>query len=365
MKHLILKNKNLNIDEQYMSRCIQLAYLGAGNVAPNPMVGAVLVFENKIIGEGYHQKYGEPHAEVNCINSVKEEDKHFIEKSTLFVSLEPCSHYGKTPPCADLIIKNKIPKVVIGTKDVNEKVAGKGIEKLKNAGVEVVTGILENECVALNKRFFTFHQKQRPFIILKWAQSANGKIGSNTNERILISNDYSSRLVHKWRSEETGILVGFNTALKDNPSLTTRLWKGKNPVRIVIDTGLKDIGLKLPSSSNLFSKETNTIVFNFVDNFIQENIQFTKLKNENYLKEMLHSLYDLNIQSVLVEGGAKTIQSLIDDGLWDEARVIVNEELIIESGMNAPELKYFKFVKQEKYFNDTIHYWVPQIQTNI
>jgi diaminohydroxyphosphoribosylaminopyrimidine deaminase/5-amino-6-(5-phosphoribosylamino)uracil reductase len=333
--------------EQFMSRCIQLAKLGAGNVAPNPMVGAVLVFDNKIIGEGYHQRYGEAHAEVNCINSVKEENKHLIEKSTIFVSLEPCSHYGKTPPCADLIIKNKIRKVVIGTKDINKKVAGKGIEKLKNAGLEVVTGILENECKALNKRFFTFHQKQRPFIILKWAQSLNGKIGSDTNERIIISNDYSNRLVHKWRSEEAAILVGYNTALKDNPALTTRLWQGKNPVRVVIDKQLK-----LPSSAKLFSKETNTVIFNFVKNSIEKNLSFIKVKNENCIEEILHSLYDLNIQSVLVEGGAKTLQSFIDTGFWDEARVIINEEMIIENGIDAPEIKNFNLVKQEKNFSD-------------
>lgn len=352
MKHLILKDTDLNIDEQYMSRCIQLAKLGAGNVAPNPMVGAVLVFDNRIIGEGYHQKYGEAHAEVNCINSVKEENKNLIEKSTIFVSLEPCSHYGKTPPCADLIIKNKIPKVVIGIKDIYKKVAGSGIEKLKNAGLEVVTGILENECIALNKRFFTFHQKQRPFIILKWAQSANGKIGSNTNERIFISNDFSNRLVHKWRSEEAAILVGYNTALKDNPALTTRLWRGKDPARIVIDKQLK-----LPSSAKLFSKQTNTIIFNFVKNSTEKNLTFIKLKKENYLEEILNSLYDLNIQSVLIEGGAKTLQSFIDIGFWDEARVIVNEEMIIENGINAPEMKNFKLVTEERFFSDIIHYY--------
>jgi len=350
----------LNNDEQYMSRCIQLAKLGAGNVAPNPMVGAVLVFENKIIGEGYHQKYGEAHAEVNCIKSVKEENINLIEKSTMFVSLEPCAHYGKTPPCADLIIKNKIPKVVIGTKDIYKEVAGNGIAKLKNAGAEVVTGILEKECIELNKRFFTFYQKQRPYIFLKWAQSANGKMGSNTNERILISNDYSNRLVHKWRSEEAAILVGFNTALKDNPTLTTRLWKGKNAARIVIDTGLKGISLELPLSSNLYNKETNTIVFNFVKNSINKNLRFIKLKKENYLEELLHFLFDLKIQSVLVEGGAKTLQSFIDADLWDEARVIMNEELRIMNGISSPELKDFKLVKQEKYFSDSINYYLKK-----
>jgi len=349
----------VNDDEKYMSRCIQLAKLGAGNVAPNPMVGAVLVYENKIIGEGYHQKYGEAHAEVNSINNVHEKNKTLFEKSTIYVSLEPCAHHGKTPPCADLIIKNKIKKAVIGCQDIYKEVAGKGIEKLQNAGVEVVTGVLEKECKDLNKRFFTFHQKQRPYIILKWAQSANGKIGSNNEERILISNDYSNRLVHKWRSEEAAILIGTNTALKDNPSLTTRLWKGNNPLRVVIDKELK-----LPSGSRLFSKETNTVVFNFVKNAVEENLNFIKIEKENFLQEMLFSLYQLNLQSVLVEGGAKTLQSFINAGLWDEARVITNEKMVIENGIGSPEMKNFLLVTQEKHFNDVINYYENNATAN-
>lgn len=339
-------------DEQYMARCIQLAKLGAGNVAPNPMVGAVLVYEDKIIGEGYHKKYGGPHAEVNCINNVNEGDKSLIEKSTLYVSLEPCAHHGKTPPCADLIIKNKIKKVVIGCGDIYEKVAGKGIEKLQNAGVETVTAILEKECMELNKRFFTFHQKKRPFIILKWAQSANGKIGSPDNKRIFISNEYSNRLVHKWRSEEAGILVGTNTVLKDDPLLTTRLWKGKNPARILIDKELK-----VPLSKKIFNEDAKTIIFNLHKNTFEKNFQFIKLDNDNFLNEILQSLFENDIQSVLVEGGSKTLQSFIDTGLWEEARVITNEELIIEDGIAAPEMKNFESVKQEKYFSDLIYYY--------
>lgn len=342
-----------------MDRCIQLAKLGAGNVAPNPMVGAVLIFENKIIGESYHQKYGEAHAEVNCINNVDEKDKSLIQKSTLYVSLEPCAHHGKTPPCADLIIKNKIKKVVIGCQDVYKEVAGKGIGKLENAGVEVITGILEKECKDLNKRFFTFHQKQRPYIILKWAESANGKIGSNNIQRILISNDYTNRVVHKWRSEEAAILIGTNTALTDKPFLTTRLWKGNNAVRIVIDKELK-----LPPGANLFSKETNTIIFNFVKNSIEENLNFIKINKENLLQEMLLSLYQLNIQSVLVEGGAKTLQSFIDVGFWDEARVITNKKMVIENGIAAPEMRDFLFVTEEKYFNDRINYYQNKTTVN-
>ncbi len=342
----------LTSDEQYMSRCLQLAKSGAGNVAPNPMVGAVLVYEDKIIGEGFHQKYGEAHAEVNCINSVKDEDKPLIEKSTMYVSLEPCSHFGKTPPCSDLIVRQKIKKVVIGCGDVYEEVAGKGIERLRNAGIEVVTGILEKESKELNKRFFTFHLQKRPYIILKWAQSANGKIGSKSGERIFISNDYSNRIVHKWRSEEAAILVGKNTVLKDDPALTTRLWKGKNPARIVIDPKLE-----LGASLRVFNKEAKTFIFNLSKNASEENIEYIGLQQKNFLQKMLSSIYKYEIQSVLIEGGAKTLQSFIDQDLWDEGRVITNRETIIEGGINAPEMKNFRFLRKENYFTDTISYF--------
>ncbi len=341
----------MNIDEQYMSRCIQLAKFGEGIVAPNPMVGAVLVYEDKIIGEGYHKKYGQAHAEVNCINSVPVENKNLIDKSTLYVSLEPCSHFGKTPPCTDLIILNKIPKVIVGSKDIFKEVAGKGFKKLKDAGVEVTTGVLEKECIELNKRFFTFHQNFRPYIILKWAQSANGKIGKK-NTKVLISNDYSNRLVHKWRSEEAGILIGTNTAEKDDPLLTTRLWDGNNPVRIIID---KD--LRLPSSLSIFNNEAKTIVYNLLKDSTQENLLYIKIKKENFIDQLLHSLFEMNIQSVLLEGGTRTLQPFIDAGLWDEARVITNQDLIIESGINAPEMKNFTLEKQERYAGDVITYF--------
>ena len=342
-----------------MKRCIELAKKGAGNVAPNPMVGAVLVYENKIIGEGYHQKYGQAHAEVNCINNVAEEDKTLINPSTLYVSLEPCSYFGKTPPCADLIIQKKIRKVVIGCQDVFKEVSGKGIQKLKDAGIEVVTGVLENECIYLNKRFFTFHEKFRPYIILKWAQSINGKIGTKGNERVLISNNYSNRLVHKWRGEEAAILIGTNTALQDDPLLTTRLWHGKNPVRIIIDKELR-----LSPTLKVFNGEAKTIVYNLVKNLNEETLVHIKLargapygEKENFIDQLIQSLFEMNIQSVLVEGGSKTLQSFIDNNLWDEARVITNEELIIESGIAAPEMKNFILEKQERYLNDVISYF--------
>jgi diaminohydroxyphosphoribosylaminopyrimidine deaminase/5-amino-6-(5-phosphoribosylamino)uracil reductase len=339
-------------DEQYMSRCIQLARLGGGYVAPNPMVGAVLVYENKIIGEGYHKKYGEAHAEVNCINSVLPENKILIEKSIIYVSLEPCNHFGKTPPCSDLIIRNNIKKVVVGCKDSYAEVSGRGIQKLQEAGVEVVVGVLENECRDLNKRFFCFHEKRRPYIILKWAQSTNGKIGALNDERILISNDYSNRLVHKWRSEEAGILIGTATAQKDNPSLTTRSWTGKNPVRIIIDNQLK-----LSSKLNVFDHQETTIIYNKLKNAIEGNLQFIKLDNDDFLEQLLHSVYKMNIQSILVEGGSKTLQSFIDADLWDEARIITNEQMIIENGIAAPQMKGFHCTQQEKYFSDRIGYY--------
>jgi diaminohydroxyphosphoribosylaminopyrimidine deaminase / 5-amino-6-(5-phosphoribosylamino)uracil reductase len=344
----------LTRDEQYMSRCLGLAKLGAGNVAPNPMVGAVLVYEDKIIGEGYHQKYGEVHAEVNCINNVEEENKFLIEKSTLYVSLEPCSHFGKTPPCADLIIRNKIKKVVIGCKDIYKEVSGTGIQRLQNAGTEVITGILEKECIKLNNRFFTFHQNFRPYILLKWAQTANGKIGSS-EKRILISNEYSNRLVHKWRSEEAAILVGTNTALHDDSLLTTRLWQGKNAVRIIIDTKLK-----LPSFLNIFNTDARTLIYNLAKNSTEKNLVYIKLESKNFIEQMLQSLFEMNIQSVMIEGGAKTLQSFINAGLWDEARIITNEELLIENGLAAPEMKEFILEKQERYLSDVINYYHKQ-----
>lgn len=348
-----------------MQRCLQLAAMGAGQVAPNPMVGAVLVHQGKITGEGYHQKYGEAHAEVNCINSVADRDKYLIEKSTLYVSLEPCAHFGKTPPCADLIIKNKIPRVVIGCLDSFKEVNGKGIEKLKAAGVDVIAGVLESECIGLNKRFFTFHQQQRPYIILKWAQSRDGKIAPlnpheggtlahTKSERLLISNDLTNRLVHKWRSEEAAILVGTITALMDDPSLTTRSWPGKNPVRVVID---KD--LKLPASLKLFDKTVRTIVFNEKKQQDDGMLSYHKLNKENNtLLQIMATLYTQQVQSVIVEGGAKLLQSFIDAGLWDEARVITNTQLEVEKGLDAPVLENKILQGEDKIESDIVSLFV-------
>lgn len=322
------------------------------------MVGAVLVHENRIIGEGYHQQYGGPHAEVHCINSVKEADRHLIPKSTIYVSLEPCAHYGKTPPCADLIIEKKIPHVVIGCRDPFKQVDGKGVEKLQAAGIQVTMNVLEQKCKTLNKRFITFHKEHRPYIVLKWAQTANGKIaGEAGGERLLISNEFTNRLVHKWRSEEAAILVGTNTALFDDPSLTTRLWKGANPMRLVVD-----MNLRLPSSLQLFNKQVKTIVFNSLKHEEQENLLHYQITQDvNMVHQIANALYQLKVQSVLVEGGAQLLQSFIDEGLWDEIRVITNNEQVVANGLPAPRMQSGRLLKQESLFSDTLQYFVnPQ-----
>jgi len=336
-----------------MHRCIELALLGAGHVAPNPMVGAVLLHGDRIIGEGWHRQYGQAHAEVNCIASVKPEDLHLLPDSTMYVSLEPCAHFGKTPPCADLIIETKIPRVVIGCRDPFTLVNGKGIEKLNAAGVLTETGVLEKECRELNRRFFTFHTSQRPYIILKWAETADGFIGNTQDRRLLISNEYSNRLVHRWRSEEAAVMVGTQTALLDNPQLTTRNWPGKSPLRIVIDRKLK-----LPRSLHLFSKDAHTIVFNEVLQEEKDGLLFYKLKPaENLLPQVLEALFGLSVQSVIVEGGALLLQSFIDANLWDEARIICNESQIAGSGVNAPLLKNAVKINEESLLTDKISYF--------
>lgn len=343
-------------DELYMQRCLQLAQLAAGHTAPNPMVGAVLVHNGVIIGEGYHRQYGQPHAEVNCINSVAAEHRHLIASSTIYVSLEPCAHYGKTPPCADLIIRNNIPRVVVGCRDPFKQVNGKGIEKLQNAGIEVVQGMLEKECKLLNKRFFTFHIQHRPYVVLKWAQTADNKIAALTANRLLISNAFTNKLVHKWRSEEAGILVGTNTAMVDNPSLTNRLWHGKNPVRLVVD-----MQLRLPVNLQLFNSEVRTIVFNTIKHGDKGNVSYYQVTEDvSLVHQLLNACYQNNIQSILVEGGAKLLQAFIDEGMWDEARIITNTSLFIGEGLPAPVLDNFNHAKQEQLLTDSINYFYNQ-----
>lgn len=299
----------MTVDEIYMQRCLQLASLGLGDVQPNPMVGAVIVKDGQIIGEGYHHKYGGPHAEVNAIHSV--ENKELLKESTIYVNLEPCSHFGKTPPCADLIVRMGIPKVVVGTVDYHDKVNGHGIAKLQEAGIEVVTGVCEAECVELNKRFFTYHRQHRPYVILKWAQTADGYMDIDRSESPVdsywITNPSLKVVVHKWRSEEDAILVGYNTMLNDKPQLTTRLYPGKDPQRYLMQRGDEQIA-PLPCT------------------LTPSNVE-----------ECLHIMYDNRVQSVIIEGGRKTLDMFITSGLWDEARILVGSQYW-GKGLPAPVL---------------------------
>ncbi len=317
----------MKIHELYIKRCIEIAKNGLGTTAPNPMVGSVIVYQNKIIGEGYTQPYGNAHAEVIAIRSVK--DKKLLTKATLYVTLEPCSHFGKTPPCCDLIVKHKIPNIIIGTIDTHSKVAGKGIEKLKANNCNVIVGVLEDQCKAHHKRFFTFHNKKRPYIILKWAETSSGFIAPKQQDQqcpVWISNPISRQLVHKWRAEEQAILVGTTTVLKDNPALTTRDWKGKNPVRVVIDKSKV-----LPKKLTVFNNAAPTVILT------KDNINF----NTNTVQQICNILFEANMTSFIVEGGAKTLQRFIDENLWDEARVCIGRTEI-KDGIKAPILKGVK-----------------------
>ena len=331
-------------DNIFMKRCIDLAQLGLGYTAPNPMVGSVIVYNDRIIGEGYHKKYGEAHAEVNAIKNVK--DKSLLKKSVLYVNLEPCSHTGKTPPCSDLIIDNQIPEVVIGTTDPNSLVQGKGIQKLKNAGIQVKQNILPEECFKLNKRFFTFHEKKRPYIIFKWAQSADGYIDIERSPDTpvapnWISNKLSRQLVHKWRGEEQAIMVGTNTVLFDNPRLDQRLSSGKSPVRIIIDRKNK-----IPADFNVMDGSVETIIFTENIQKPSTNIEFIEIEFDKHLiQSVLSILHDKEIQSVIIEGGKQIIESFYEQNMWDEARVFVGKTSF-GNGVKAPELNLIPSFKQ-------------------
>ncbi|MEO7266325.1 MAG: bifunctional diaminohydroxyphosphoribosylaminopyrimidine deaminase/5-amino-6-(5-phosphoribosylamino)uracil reductase RibD [Ferruginibacter sp.] len=341
-------------DELYMQRCLQLAMLGAGNVAPNPMVGAVLVNEGTVIGEGFHPQYGQEHAEVNCINNVPANLAHLISSSTLYVSLEPCNHTGHTGPCTDFIIRHNIKKVVVACRDSYEKVNGSGIEKLKLAGIEVNEGILEKEALFLNRRFFTFHKKQRPYIILKWAQTSNGFISAKDGRRLKISNEITDRLVHRWRSEAAAIIVGSNTARLDNPFLTTRLWPGRNPVRIVIDKHLQ-----LAAHLNIFNKEANTIIINTIKHSEEANLfYYQTAEAETMLAVVINLMHQRNFTSLIVEGGAKLLQSFIEEGLWDEARIITAKKKTVATGVRAPILSNCSLQHTEQLADDEIQYFL-------
>ena len=317
--------------EKFMKRCLDLAAMGSGKVAPNPMVGCVITLDDRIIGEGYHEFYGGPHAEANAIHNII--DKELLSKSTVYVSLEPCFHFGKTPPCADLLIKSKVQRVIVGCRDSNPAVAGKGIDKLKRAGIEVIEGVLEEECKIINKRFFTFHEKQRPYVVLKWAQTLDGYLDKERDDKKKgvnwITSETTKSLVHKWRGEEQSILVGRNTIINDNPSLTVRDYFGKNPIRIVIDSQLQISG-----DQNIYSDEAPTIVFNRIRNEHKGNVEWIKI-NETTTAKILEELYKRGITSVFVEGGSRTLQYFIIDNVWDEARVFVGNKRFQE-GVKAP-----------------------------
>ena len=331
-------------DEFYIKRCIELAKKATGDTYPNPLVGSVIVHNGKIIGEGYHHKAGENHAEINAINSVK--DKSLISESTIYVSLEPCAHFGKTPPCALKIVELGFKKIVIGAMDSHDKVNGKGKKIIQDAGMEVISGVLEKECIDLNKRFFTYHEKKRPFIVLKWAQSENGFIDKDFKPT-QISNSLTKQYVHELRNNEHAILIGTMTALRDNPSLTTREMTGRNPVRILID-----IDLKVPTDYKIYNDEAETLVFNSVKNSDEGNIRFIKTEREGFIEKLIKKLYELQIQSVIVEGGNLVLQQFIDADLWDETIVIKNKNLQIENGTKAPRFQNDPF--EIKQFRDNL-----------
>jgi diaminohydroxyphosphoribosylaminopyrimidine deaminase / 5-amino-6-(5-phosphoribosylamino)uracil reductase len=333
-----------------MRRCLELASNGSGKVAPNPLVGAVVVHKGSIIGEGYHKEFGKAHAEVNAINAVK--DQSLLKNSTLYVNLEPCVHMGKTPPCSDLIISKGISKVVIGTIDPNSVVSGKGITKLKNNGIEVIVGVLEPECKELNRRFFIYQTKKRPYIILKWAQTKDGFIDKirKQNEPIgvnWISNQLSKVLVHKWRSQEQGIMVGTNTVLQDNPNLNVRLWEGKSPLRIIPDRDLR-----ITPNFSVLDNTSHTLVLNAIKNNKNDKTEFHKIIfNGNELKSVLDEVYKRQILSILVEGGKEVLESFIKQNLWDEARIFIGDKKF-GKGIKAPVIN--KKSTEIKILNDRL-----------
>ena len=344
----------MDIHEKYIKRCIELAQNGFGTTYPNPMVGSVIVYEDKIIGEGWHKKAGEPHAEVNAVRSVK--NKSLLKKATIYVSLEPCSHFGKTPPCCDLIIANEIPNVVIGTVDPNEKVAGNGIKKLIASGANVTVGVLKKDCHELNKRFFTFHQKRRPYIILKWAESQDGFLApekeiNQERKPVWITNQYSRQLVHKWRSEEHAILVGTQTVIDDNPKLNVRDWSGNNPVRVVLDQNNR-----ISQDSFVLDDSVKTIIFTKSEiSFSAENTTFEVIDfNQNTIAQILEVLHQNQIQSIIIEGGLQTLQSFIDQNIWDEARIFIGKTSF-ERGTKAPILPKKNVIKTHIQNDELIH----------
>ncbi|KQC28866.1 bifunctional diaminohydroxyphosphoribosylaminopyrimidine deaminase/5-amino-6-(5-phosphoribosylamino)uracil reductase RibD [Flagellimonas eckloniae] len=344
----------MNIHEKYMLRCIELGKKGLGITAPNPMVGCVIVHDHKIIGEGFTSPYGGSHAEVNAINSVK--NTELLKEATLYVTLEPCSHFGKTPPCANLIAEHKISEVFISIQDPHDKVAGKGIEKLRASGCKVTIGVLEKECRLHHKRFLSFQEKKRPYIILKWAETKDGfiapetKMREKTPEPVWITNKHSKQLVHKWRSEEQAIFVGTNTVLEDNPKLTVRNWEGKHPIRIILD---KD--LKVPVDFHVLDSSVKTIVLTQINDSSKhfQDVDYEFIDFSLPIAQQICSvLYKHSITSLLIEGGTKTLQTFIDVGLWDEARIFEGA-ITFENGVSAPEISG-KLLESKQILTDTL-----------
>lgn len=333
-----------------MRRALELATLGRGHVSPNPLVGCVIVHEGVIIGEGWHKKYGEAHAEVNAVRDVT--DKMLLSHSTVYVTLEPCSHFGKTPPCADMLIAEKVKKVVIANLDSNPLVAGRGMKKLQAAGIEVITDVLSDEGRELNRRFFTFMERQQPYMILKWAETADGFVARENFDSKWISNELSRQWVHRWRTEEDAVLVGIRTAQHDNPRLNVRSWTGRDPIRIVIDRFLK-----LNPTLHLFDGTQRTICYNTVRSEERPNLSFVKLPAEDFLQALVTDLYHRKIQSVIIEGGAQTLQLFIDQGLWDEARVFT-APVTFGKGISAPRMNA-KLIEQHKIQSDTLKIFRP------
>ena len=333
--------------EYFMEKCIDLAKKGIQDVSPNPMVGSIIVYNNEIIGQGYHEKYGSNHAEVNAINSVQ--DKSLLEKSTLYVNLEPCCHQGKTPPCTDVIIENKIPKVVIGCKDSYSKVSGNGIKKLRNNLIEVIDCVLDDKCRELNRRFFCYHEKKRPYIILKWAKSKDNFIAPINQEKpFWMTSEKSKKLVHSWRAEEDAILVGRKTVVADNPSLTVRMCDGKNPIRIVIDKELS-----LNKKGNVFDDQAETIVFNNIKSAIIDKTTYLKADFNNLNEGILNQLYNRDILSLIIEGGKITINSFIEKNLFDEIRIFTTDKFL-KKGINSPEFPDINLIKTSIINNDKL-----------
>ena len=346
-----MKNNPNNGEMVFMQRALELAARGRGSVSPNPLVGCVIVHQGKIVGEGWHECYGGPHAEVNALNAVQ--DRSVLPESTVYVTLEPCSHFGKTPPCADLLIASEIKKVVLAHQDPNPLVAGKGIKKLIDGGVQVITGVLETEARKLNRRFLTWVEKKRPFILLKWAETSDGFMAKADGSSKWISHELSRQLVHRWRTEEDAILVGTKTAQLDNPLLNVRDWTGRDPVRIVIDRNLK-----LPGSLNLFDGTQKTICYNLKKNEERDMLEYVKLDDRNFLHNVINDLYSKGIQSVIVEGGPQTLQQFIDARLWDETRIFISDKKFGE-GITSPVISG-KPIAEQKIGTDVLKIIQPQ-----